>query len=137
VVNSWELDGIAEALEGTMPDLADVYRRTGNEDEYGGGPELVKVLDGVKVGIAPADFFQFQQTTAGGRQTDVTYYSMAFPRTTPIREGDLIDIYTEGVKVTAMQIERAESWDTMLRVYGEVIEDDDWFLLNLHPGGHS
>jgi hypothetical protein len=120
-----------------MPDLADVYRRTGNEDEYGGGPELAKVISDVKVGIAPADFFQFQQTSAGGRESDVTYYSMAFPRTTPIREGDVIDIYTEGVKVTAMQIERAESWDTMLRVYGEVIEDDDWFLLNLHPGGHS
>jgi len=137
MVNSWELDGIAAALEDTMPDLADVYRRSGNEDEYGGGPELVRVIESVKVGIAPADFFQFQQTTAGGRQTDVTYYSMAFPRTTPIREGDVIDIFTEGVKVTAMQIERAESWDTMLRVYGEVIEDDDWFLLNLHPGGHS
>jgi hypothetical protein len=137
MVNQWELDGIAEALETTMPDLADVYRRTGNEDEYGGGPELVKVINDVKVGIAPADFFQFQQTSAGGRESDVTYYSMAFPRTTPIREGDVIDIYTEGVKVTAMQIERAESWDTMLRVYGEVIEDDDWFLLNLHPGGHS
>jgi hypothetical protein len=137
MVRQGELDSIAAALETTMPDLADVYRRTGNEDRWGGGPEFVKVIDSVKIGVDPADFFQFQTASAGGRQSDITYYSMAFPRTTPIREGDLVDVYTMGVKITAMQIERGESWDTMLRVYGEMIDDEDWFLFNLHPGGHS
>lgn len=137
ILNQWELDSAALALEGTMFDLADVYRRTGNEDEYGGGDDLVLVIEGVKVGIAPTDFFQFQQTAMGSRQTDVTYYSLAFPRTTAIKVGDMVDVYTQGVKITVLQVERAESIDTMLHVYGQAIDDSGWFALNLHAGGHS
>jgi hypothetical protein len=137
MLRQWELDGIAAALEGTMPDLADIYRRTGNEDEYGGGPELVRVIESTKVGIAPADFFQFQQTGMAGRETDVTYYSLAFPVGTAIKTGDVIDIFTQGTRVTAIQIERAESFDTMVHVYGQEIDSDGWFELNLHAGGHS
>ena len=136
-VPQWELDSIAASLETTMPDLADVYRRTGNESEYGGGPELVRVIEGVKCGVAPTDFFQFQQTQMGGAQTDITYYSIVFPRATAIKAGDLVDIYTQGVKITVLQVERAESLDTMLHVYGQGIDDTGWFELNLHAGGHS
>lgn len=137
VLNQWELDGIASSLEGTMFDLADVYRRTGNEDEYGGGDDFVAVIEGVKVGIAPTDFFQFQATQMGSRQTDITYYSLVFPRQTAIKVGDLIDVYTQGVKVTVLQVERAESVDTMLHLYGQAIDDSGWFELNLHSGGTS
>lgn len=137
MVNSWELDGIASALETTMPELMDVYRRTGNSDEYGGGPELVRVIESVKCGIEPTDYYPYRDAPMGGRETDISYYSVATPRGTPIREGDVLDIFTQGVKAAAVQIERAESWDTMVRVYATIIEDDDWFTLNLHPGGHS
>lgn len=133
-INQWELDGIAASLEGTMFDLADVYRRTGNEDEYGGGDDFVQVIDGVKVGIAPTDFFQFQQTAMGSRQTDITYYSLVFPRATAIKVGDLVDVYTQGVKISVLQVERAESVDTMLHLYGQAIDDSGWFELNLHGG---
>lgn len=133
-INQWELDGIAASLEGTMFDLADVYRRTGNEDEYGGGDDFVQVIDGVKVGIAPTDFFQFQQTAMGSRQTDITYYSLVFPRATAIKVGDLVDVYTQGVKISVLQVERAESIDTMLHLYGQAIDDSGWFELNLHGG---
>jgi hypothetical protein len=135
-VYPWELDGIAAALEGTMPDLCDVWRRSGNVDEYGGGPELVRVLRDVKVGVAPTDFFQYQEPRAGGREADIAYYSLAFPRGTQIREGDSIDIFTIGTKITISQVERAETWDTMLRCYGQLIEDDQWFHLQMHLGGH-
>lgn len=133
----WELDSIAASLETTMPDLADVYRRTGNESEYGGGPELVRVIESVKVGVAPSDFFQFQQTQMGGREMDISYLSLAFPRATAIKANDLVDVFTQGVKVTVLQVERGESFDTMLHVYGQQIDDQGWFELNLHAGGHS
>lgn len=136
-IQQWELDRAAAALERTMLDLADVYRRTGNESEYGGAPELVSVLTDVRCGVAPTDFFQFQQTQMGGVQTDVTYYAMAFPRSTAIKVGDIVDIFTQGVKITVLQVERAESLDTMLHVYGQGIDDTGWFELNLHAGGHS
>lgn len=136
-IPQWELDSIAASLETTMPDLADIYRRTGNEDPYGGGAELVRVIASVKVGIAPADFFQFQQNEMAQRQTDITYYSLAFPRGTGIKAGDLIDVFTAGAKISALQIERAESFDTMVHVYGQMIDDEGWFNLNLHAGGHS
>jgi len=137
MIRQWELDSISAALETTMPDLADVYRRTGNADEYGGGPEFVRVIEEVKVGIAPSDFFQFQQTGMAGRETDITYYSLAFPVGTAIKTGDLIDVFTQGTKVSALQIERAESYDTMVHVYGQAIDESGWFELNLHAGGHS
>lgn len=136
-VPQWELDSIAESLETTMPDLADVYRRTGNEGEYGGGPELVTVIENVKCGVAPTDFFQFQATQMAQRETDIVYYSVVFPRGTAVKTGDVVDIYTQGVKVTVLQVERAESFDTMMHVYGQEIDDSGWFALNLHAGGHS
>lgn len=118
-----------------MDDLADVYRQTGNADEYGGGPEYIKVINDVKVSIHPSDFFQFQEARMAGRLTDITYYAMAFPTGTPIRVGDIIDIYTNGIKVTAGQVERAETWDTMVKVYGQSIDEEGWFELNFHAGG--
>lgn len=133
-INQWELDSIAAALEGTMFDFADVYRRTGNGDEYGGGDDFVQFIDGVKIGIAPTDFFQFQQTAMGSRQTDITYYACAVPRATAIKVGDLVDVYTQGVKVSVLQVERAESIDTMLKFYAQAIDDTGWFELNLHGG---
>ena len=90
-LNSWEIDSISDALENVvMTDLADVYRQTGNEDEYGGGPEYVKVLNDTKVSLHPSDFFQFQEVRMAGRLTDITYYALSFPRGTPIRVGDII-----------------------------------------------
>jgi hypothetical protein len=134
-VNAWELEGIASALEGTMADLADVYRQTGNADEYGGGPEYIKILNDVKCSVHPVDFFQFQEARVAGNINDIAYYSLSFPRTTAIRVGDTINVFTQGVMVTVDQVERAETWDTMLRVYGQVIDETGWFELNFHAGG--
>lgn len=132
----WEVLSIADALaSATMADLADVYRKSGNKDEYGGGPEYVKVINDTKVSVVPTDFFQYQQAQAAGRVSDITYYSVVFPKGTLVRVGDLVDAYTLGVKVTLEQVERAETFDTMVRAYGQVIEDDSWFVLNFHNGG--
>lgn len=135
MLNNWEIEGIRESLEDVMADLADVYRQTGNSDEYGGGPEYVKVINDVKVSMHPVDFFQFQETRIAGRINDLTYYALAFPAGTPIRVSDIVDVYTSGVKVTVDQVERGETWDTMLKVYGQVIDEEGWFELNFHAGG--
>lgn len=136
-MNQWELDGIAAALENTMDDLADVYRRTGNEDEYGGGPEFIKVVPATKISVVPEDFFQFQNAQMAGRLQDVSYYACAVPRGTAVKVGDVIDVYTMGVKITVDQVERAETWDTMVRFHGQIFDDEGWFDLNFHAGGHS
>jgi hypothetical protein len=137
MLNPWELDGIRRDIEKTFIELCDVYRRTGNPDEYGGSSDYVKVLENVKCDMHPVDFFRPKQFEAtGGRQTDIVYQSLGLPVGTPIREGDLVDVYTQGIKITVMQVQRGESEDAFLHAYGSVFDNEGWFELSFHEGSH-
>jgi hypothetical protein len=137
MLNSWELDGIRAAINSTFVDLCDVYRRTGNPDEYGGSSDYIQIMSGISCDMHPVDLFRPKQIEAtGGRQTDIVYQSIGLPVGTAVREGDLIDVYTQGIKVTVMQVQRGETDDVFLHVYGGVFDNDGWFELSFHEGSH-
>lgn len=137
MLHPWELDRIRTDIDKTFIELADVYRRTGNPDEYGGSGDFVKVLEAVRCDVHPVDFFRPKQIDdTGGRQTDIVYQSLGFPVGTPVREGDVVDVYTQGIKVTIMQVQRGESDDAFIHAYGSVFDEDGWFELSWHEGSH-
>lgn len=137
MLHGWELDRIRTDIEKTFIDLADVYRRTGNPDEYGGSGDYVKVLSNVKCDVHPVDFFRPKQIdTTGDRMTDIVYQSIGFPLGTAVREGDVVDVFTQGIKITVMQVQRGETDDAFTHAYGSVFDDEGWFELSFHEGAH-
>ncbi len=141
MLNSWEVDGIRAALEATFVELADIYRRTGNPDEYGGSADYVKIVSDCACDLHPVDLFRPRQFEGGGPisgsvQQDVVYQSLGFPVGTNVREGDRVDVYTQGTIVLIMQVQRGESNDGFVHAYGSVYSDSEWFHLNFHEGDH-
>lgn len=137
MLHPWELSSIRTDIEKTFIELCDVYRRTGNPDEYGGDGDAVKVLSTIKCDLHPVDFFRPTQIKpAGDRLTDIVYYSLGVPVGTPIREGDVVDVYTQGIKVTLIQVQRGESDDAFLHAYATVFDNEGWFELSFHEGDH-
>jgi hypothetical protein len=136
-LHPWELDAIRRDIEGTFIELADIYRRTGNPDDYGGTGDYVKVLDAVKCDMHPVDYFRPKQVGLTADATiDIVYQSIGFPVGTAVREGDLVDVYTQGIKITVMQVQRGETDDAFIHAYGSVFDEGGWFELSFHEGGH-
>ena len=110
----WELAKIGVRLNQTMPDLLDVYRRTGNTDRWGGGAEEVRVLEDVPCGVAPV---QAGPGTLEGVESDVVAYNVVVPTGYFIRQGDRLEITTLGGQdMQVVNVERADSYDVMIRL---------------------
>lgn len=111
--NSWELSKIAVRLNQTMPDLCDVYRRTGSTDRFGDSTEVL-VHNDVPCGIAAV---QGGPGSIDGVESDVVMYNVVMPTNYFIREADILEIVTLGGKrMSVTNVERVESYDVMLRL---------------------
>jgi hypothetical protein len=112
-IRQWELQRAAAALTSTMPDLCDVYRRTGNRDRFGGGSEEAVVHTDVPIGVSPA---QGAGPAVTGVESDVVVYNVVLPLGTFIREGDILEVTTlGGLRVAVTAVQRGESYDSMVR----------------------
>jgi hypothetical protein len=111
---SWEIAKIATRLNETMPDLCDVYRRTGNTDRWGGAAEETSVHTDVPCGVAPV---QAGPGSIDGVESDVVAYNVVMPLGYFMREGDRIVVTTlGGHEMRVINVERVDSYDVMLRM---------------------
>jgi hypothetical protein len=118
-IQQWQLDGIAADLTSTMPDLCDVFRRSGVADDYGGGAGQAEVLSDVPVGITPVQSNAFGDETPGGRVGLETYFQIALPLGTLVSEGDEIVVTTkDNLRLTLESVQRPESYDVMVKAQG-------------------
>jgi hypothetical protein len=125
-VYDWELASLRASAQDVMPDLCDVYRRTGAGDAYGGGADFdgTPVADGVKVQVEPLAAGAFSEAVgAAGREVDSTSFELAFPHGTDVRMGDMIEVTSLGdVQIIIRQVEEPESWDVLVSAQGTLAQ---------------
>jgi hypothetical protein len=119
----WEISSAAADFEETMPDRCTIRRRSGVQDEWGGGAEDSVVATDVPVAVSPIDVVGFAgDQDVGERTADFTRYKLAFPRGTDIRGQDLVE-FTTGppTSIRISTVMRAETWDIIVTARGVAV----------------
>jgi hypothetical protein len=122
MLHDWEIARAATELARTMPDLCDIYRRSGGDGFGGGGSDFGDPhAEGVAVSVEPLAVGPFKDHvgSAGREFTDEVQFELAFPLGTDVEDGDMIDVSSMGdAQITVRMVEHPESWDMMVKAQG-------------------
>jgi hypothetical protein len=125
MLHDWEIQRAAAELARTMPDLCDIYRRSGSDDFGGGGDFGNALTENVAVGVEPLALAPFSGGLGGTRRefSRLVQFELAFPLGTDVQDGDMVVVTSmSDTQITVRMVEAAESWDLMVKAQGTLTE---------------